>query len=513
MSSVSATTDKGRRSGLVPFVTGSVFLFCVFGFGVFSHALWWDDITVAASVAAQDGKMFEFIVASGRPVSAVLQVGGFVVLPSPDTAWILRLAALLGILATFAILTIRWRHLDRGWLLIFSAAIGFSLPTFQIYTVWATAWEFPWSMFLSVVAWQMWQATGRRLLMRTGAVLLVTVALLNYPPASLFLFALIAVETATLPTGWRESLKQTVQGLCIAAAGGVISLVIAFGVAGWLGITPTERVGFVQLADIPEKLGWMFLKPLAVGLRPFLVDDLWDSRAYLTVIPALVVLIVALVLQSRRMRENFLLRFVAIAVPLVFSIGPLLAVRENYLEFRFIPGYAWAICTLLVFSIMSALLAILPGHGARWVELARIAKVVVVAVLLGLAVAIISITNYRYVELVKKPFDLKTDFLAQTLSDCRAAGQTESIVIVEAAEEPRLVTWWTPIGRGVGLGMYSVSSDIWFPTLPEANVKLLDPSGAPISVISYADYKASSPAADVCYIRLEKLRRILDRQN
>ena len=164
-----------------------VIIFIAYSPGVFKESFWSDDYPALMDTPAMAQHFFR----DGRPTAAGILSISFSLLGDPANAWILRSLSLLALLLIFLFLADRISNPKYRNVGVFSMAIAFCLPSFQMYVHWSLTWFFLWSTLAGLYSFDFW--SSRLILTKMLAVLLLVFALTIYPPTALFFFAAIVV--------------------------------------------------------------------------------------------------------------------------------------------------------------------------------------------------------------------------------------------------------------------------------------------------------------------------------
>ena len=166
---------------------GIVIILLAYAPGVFKESFWSDDYPALMDPSSVADHIFR----DARPTAAALFSLSFSQLGDPSNAWILRSFALIALLLIFLFVSKQVSKSKHGNLGIFSIAVAFCLPSFQMYIHWSITWFLLWAALASLYAFQLW---GSKLISRKiFAVILLGLALTTYPPVALFFFSVIAV--------------------------------------------------------------------------------------------------------------------------------------------------------------------------------------------------------------------------------------------------------------------------------------------------------------------------------
>lgn len=477
--------DKFRVAGL------SVII-CAYSLGVFKVSFWSDDYPALLGTRA----MADHLLSDGRPTSSELLSVSFSMLKDPANAWILRSFALIALLLIFLFVSKSIsgsKHYNLG---VLSIAIALCLPSFQMYVHWSTAWYYPWATLAGLYSYQLW--SSKQTIKKILAALLFVLALTTYPPTAMFFFAAISVTNVLIQSETRKFFTGVIQGLVLFVISVIASTILVFTTLHIAGVSPSQRVKLLTISEIPNKIVWLFTRPIVVGLRPFMIDSPTPKFAILTSLPILIILFLGVLRQSRQLGELFLYRAIAIGLPLIMALIPIIATPDNQIEFRILPGYCWGLAAIGSFFLLVEI--------KTWLEVLKVkgkpksATILSASIILSL-IAIVSV-NSHYVQLIGDPYHKKNVFLNAKISSCLSNRLTEKILIIPPKES------FPSFAR---LGVFSMSTDLASTWVPEPNVQLLLRERKINVPVAYSEVRP--PNLDVaktdCVIDLEEFRKLL----
>ena len=247
----------------------------------------------------------EHVLKDARPTLAAVFFSSFSLLKSPTDAWILRSLALIALLLIFHFISKSIKNSRHYNFSIFSIAIAFCLPSFQMYIHWTNTWFFLWAALAGLYSFHFW--ISRKISRKILAVLLLVLALTTYPPTALFYFSVIAVTNVLNESRSSKFFNEVFRGLALLVTSGLVSILVAFASMQIAGVSPNGRVKLITLSEIPEKITWLFSRPLVVGLRPFTIDSPAPIFALITSFPILLILFFGVRRQSRQTKEPSLI--------------------------------------------------------------------------------------------------------------------------------------------------------------------------------------------------------------
>lgn len=473
-------------------LAGLALIFAAFSFGVFKESLWSDDYPALLDT---DG-VTNHLIKDARPTAAVFFSLSFQLLNTAASAWFLRFLALVALLLIFLFLSKQIDNSKYQNFAVFSLAIAFCLPSFQMYIHWSITWFYPWAALAGLYAFHFWTSKG--VSRKIFAVFFLVAALTIYPPAALLFFSAICVVNSLNESRIQKFFHDVVQGILLLAVSGIFAVLTIVGALKITGVSSNSRVTLLTISEIPEKIVWLLSRPLVVGLRPFVIDSPSAKIALLTAIPAFSLLALGIWLQSRNLGESIIIRAFWVAVPLLISLAPLMITPDNQIEFRILPGYSWGIAALASFY-----LSIIIASKVDCLNLGQNLKIIFSNVVpFVLAVVSIASINSHYTDLFQRPYQMKNTFLNAQISSCLSSGPLRNVIILPP-EKPFPV-----LPR---LGVFSMSTDLASSWVPKPNVELLlQERGihAPVSYLEIRPLEGEISMQD-CIIDLEVFRGIL----
>ena len=473
-------------------IGGACLIFLAYSPGVFKESFWSDDygaLTDTSSFVAH-------VLKDGRPVSAGLFSVSFSLLDRPANAWILRSFALITLILIFFFISNlikSSRHKNIG---IFSIAVAFCLPSFQMYIHWTLTWFFLWATLAGLYAFHFWSSNLK--VRKILAVFLLAIALAIYPPTALFYFSAIAIINAVNENKLPKFLSDTVNGIVLLVISGTVSVLSIFMTMKFMGISANPRVSIVSITEIPEKVLWLITRPLVVGMRPFMIDSPSPKTAFITSIPLILILVLGIRRQSIHLGEPVIRRAICILFPLMLTLIPIIMTSDNQFEFRILPSYCWGMAALASYFL---LVAIRNWLGRLDIN-SKFKAVLFFSVPIVLVFVSVSSINSHYRDLFESPYKQKNAFLNSQITSCLSHGLFENVLILP----PKL-----PFPSLPRLGVFSTSTDLASSWVPKPNVELLLNLRNIKASVTYLDIRPSDPEvlSASCIIDLEDFRKSL----
>jgi hypothetical protein len=472
---------------------GISILFLAYAQGVFKESLWSDDYATLVNREA----MADLQMSDGRLLGALIIPQSFRLIGEPSNIWILRSLGLLGLIILY-FQTIRQIKNDKSQeIALISVAIAFCTPGFQMYVHWATTWPYLWASIAGVFGFHCWKHDSKQ--KKFIGVFLLVIAIMTYPPAALFYFALSLVSQIINEVPTKLIVKDLISGIKLLFTSGVTAAFITLITLDALNIQRTERVRFINNSEILEKLFWFLTRPIVTGLRPFFIDSPEAYWAGLSILPAAVIILLGIKTQARNLNESFLNRFVIFSISVCMPLIPILISPENQIEFRFILFYSWTIAVLSIYFLIVKLKQMIIIKG--WKDDCIRAFTWILLSLFALAAAVN--VNLRYDELFGNSYKKKNTFLNKSIQSCVEQDTIRSVSLMAPAGD---------FPRKNNLGVYSLQTDLYGPWVSIPNLRLvLNGKNLDVPITYYEERTSLSGMSDSrfkdCLIDLEEFRK------
>ena len=473
-------------------MSGLVLIFFAYAPGVLKESFWSDDYPALMDTS----DVVDHILKDARPTGAALFSASFSMLDEPAHAWILRSLALIALLLIFLFISKRVNNSRYGSIGIFSIAIAFCLPSFQMYVHWTSTWFFLWATLASLYAFHFW--SSKLISRKIFAVFLLVIALTTYPPVALFFFSAIAVINTLNESKISKFFSDVVQGLMLLVISGLVSILTVIVTLQFAGVSTNKRVSVITLSEIPEKIIWLLSRPLVVGLRPFMIDSPTPKIALITALPVILILIIGIKRQSLHLGESIFYRGFWVAFPMVLTLIPIMITSDNQIEFRVLPGYSWGIAALATFFLLISIDLLL----RLLIENAKVRGFTLLIVPAVLSLVAVLTINSHYTDLFGGPYQKKNAFLNTSISSCLKNGTIKSVLVIA----PKL-----PFPSFQRLGVFSMSTDLASEWVPKPNVELLLRQRGISAPVAYSTTRplVGGATETKCIIDLEEFRKLL----
>jgi hypothetical protein len=262
-----------------------------------------------------------------RPLLQVLMDISFGNIQNYENLVFLRLISLIGmLLLTFTLIEFLVNEgFSRNFALSFGLFLNL-LPTFWIYTNWATVFVYSWVCLFTVFAFRVYKQS------KFAGILLNTLCFLVYQPAAVFsVFLLFAVFLRHKSISRRDYFYSVSIISSAAFAYLIANLVVYFSNSSIKGRTNLVDSG----TDLVEKILWLVSRPIFLSIRPFVIESTGFLAVVISMIGVLLSAVALLNLFSGSSWWKSSLNF-----SLIYALGllPILVIAENQIEFRTLPA-------------------------------------------------------------------------------------------------------------------------------------------------------------------------------
>lgn len=420
--------------------------------GSIKKSLWMDDYPFLWGTLSNDPEVIEFMLSSSRPILAFFT---FIISQFSFNFFFysyLKLIGFMGVAFTYFLIATRWNRLHYQSFMIPIAALALCLPTFQTYTFWASAFTYSWAPGLSIISLNLWEQKHNKL--RFLAVLIFSMSFLIYPPGAFFCFGLIAVEYWMTKRSTESMARETYSVCLLASIGTSLALIIFYSYLNLLELSSSQRNELVRVGDLPRKLSWYLSRVILSSLRPFQISSPNIFEAILTLSPMIICFALGIYKRLQIVSTKFFPHILMLFLPLFISSFHILVLKENQFEFRFFPGQMWA-----TFVIASYFFLDIIKHKLQ----TRLSRQFLFFVASFISIIVIAKTNSVFDEVIKRPFDIKTQYLKNLISECNLKAQNAAIVFKLLPTKQIFLN---------NLGSYSISLDSHYDWVlrPELNL-------------------------------------------
>jgi len=382
---------------------------------------------------------------------------------------------LLRLIATFGLVLVIWLLMANlgkiGFSKNFTCAIGLGvslLPTFWIYTNWASTFIYPWVCVLSIISLNLFERH------KVVSFSLIVTSFLIYQPAAVFSVTL--VFASYMQKG--KISRSNIQYLSTILIGAIFSLITGKLVNQLLDVPAKARTGFISSpGEFIDKVIWLATRPLILSFRPFLVESHGVIPLGIT-LAGFILSAVAFMYIARR--GNLFRSIYSIGALYCFGMLSLLPISENQIEFRILPT-------------TSAMGLILVGIGFRSILHQKSASLFLKSTTGVLAIIVVSVYSENKIQQIFiKPFQVNQKLLL----DVAGRNPPEKVIIISDYS----IAW--PQRNYVGA--LSVISDFQMPWVPVGEVSQV--LRIDESKISLVDSKLTDVQPNVLIINLNSFR-------
>ena len=399
-----------------------------------------------------------------------------------------RLISLISLFIVIIILTRLIGKTNKSIFVQLILPIALLLPAPMTFISWGGIWAFSIATLMSIIACTFW--LYGETLRRALSPVLLTLSILIYPISAFSSFSFVAV---VLVLGLHKSahfvqiLKDLIRLFAISGLFAISALLVSRSVGN---LEFNQRVSFVDLQSLPQKLQWLISRPVAVSTRFFDIRSPAPLDALLVFLFVVVIILLGLWRQSQELKESFFTRSSLYFVSVFLSLTPLVVTSSNQIEFRYILGISLCFFVTTIYFIAVFFRNMLP-----------IGNYVIFSVLLIVGVSsVLKKTDEQFIQ----PYKTKEFFLSNVIDDCISKSGTVSRVIVNQAREP--------FPSRPNLGIFSQTTDLASPWVPEPSVKIMLKKKGLVNVdVIIAKEHATGPV-NSCEINLQEFKDIIDSQ-
>jgi hypothetical protein len=480
-----------RKWTFLPYLLISFVLVLVYLPGVLSISTWSDDYSVLIS-NSETTKIdtFKFIVSDGRPLYAALTFVSSTFTSNESSLVLLRLLGLVGLVlaANLSLWVLNTRKINLLWIAAGATLIGFLQPTFQMYVHWASTWPYVFSICAGLFAWILARKRGK--LRFFIAILLLVFSFSIYQISAFFFFAPLAVSAVLIETRWGHLLRDLFRGLVLVVVAGILYRLLAQLFLSFLDLAANDKVSVPGLLELPSQILWFVNRHLVLATQPFLVVRPNAVTLVLVALPILLSIGFWIWLQARRLQESPWVRITVIGLVVAVSGSPLL-LAGKFVEHRYLSGLAWGVAALFVVSL-SGWISCIPKKNLRSPAL--------ITVLLGLTLLGGLVINHRYAYLIKVPYDLRAEWVKESLAKCTPEQLDLGILVRETTQ---------PWPKRDMIGSFSEVSDLAQPWVLRGAVTLELQKQVMGSLPIFWLREESSGEAVGCEIRISEFQDLL----
>ncbi len=428
----------------------ALYLFCVYSKGVFTRSAWLDDW---GSLIDPDQTVLH-IIRDGRPVLALFFKLLFGTFGSLDSIFAIRLFGLIGLLLLCDLVLKTLLKLNPTPVIVLITIISFTIAPFQFSAHMANAFCFSWASYLSIQGYLNFRKSklGPKVLGLT----LMVLSLAIYPLMSFFVMVFVYFSWLISESSIRILLKQLLDAIGLLFVAFVCLFIILMIYMSVANFTFNDRVQFVSINNLAEKIGWFVSRPLLLSYRPYLVSSPSVREAIIQAI----IIIASLLLIFRLYFGAFgrtLQQFLLFNLIMAASMAPLLLSAQNQIEIYFTLSAAWLFVVTFLYLSITVL-------AAR----VRLPKSVL-AIMMNIFGALLLVfgfytINDRYINFIQPIHSSTRSFILSELEDCTASQRAKDVIII-----PRESSW--PVLKN--LGVLSQPSDLQSVWVPVSVVKLI----------------------------------------
>ena len=451
------------------FICVVAFVFLFHSFSILRKFAWGDDWAFISAYKQGDLGVTTEHYSGYRPLLQKIMDFSFGNIHNYEHLVFLRLIANLGLVIVVWLLMEKLAKI--GFSKNFTCAVGLGvslLPTFWIYTNWASTFIYSWVCALSILSLNLFDKY------KMISFSVIVACFLIYQPAAVFSVTLIFA--GYIQKG--KFSRANIQYLSMVLIGAIFAIATGKMVNQLLDVPAKTRTGFISTpGEFIDKVLWLVSRPLVLSFRPFLLESHGLVPLGITVVG----FALSAVAFIHILKKGSLLRNIYSFIGLYcFGMLSLLPISENQIEFRILPT-------------TSAMGLILVGIGIRTIFEQKSSPFFLrsfIGILAFIVVAVYSETKIQQIFI--KSFEINQKLILNSMNT-----QTPEKVIVISDYS---VVW--PQRNYVGA--LSVISDFQMPWVPIGEVSQV--LRIDESRISLVDSKTTDSKANVVVINLNSFR-------
>jgi hypothetical protein len=314
---------KGKRSTFLVLIVASIFhlssLLHVYG--------WADDWAFISGYRVNTEGISTEHLSGLRPLLQILMDISFGNIQNYENLVFLRVISLIGmLLLTFTLIQFL---IDEGYSRNLALSFGLFLnllPTFWIYTNWASVFTYSWVCFFTVIAFKVYKQSN------LAGIIINTLCFLVYQPAAVFsTFLLFAVFLRHKSISRRDYFYLVSIISSAAFAYLIANLVVYFSKSPIKGRTNLVDSG----TELIEKILWLVSRPIFLSIRPFVIESSGPLAVAISIMGVFLSTVALLNLFSGR---SWWKSSLILALIYAVALLPILVIAENQIEFRTIPA-------------------------------------------------------------------------------------------------------------------------------------------------------------------------------
>lgn len=407
---------------------------------------------------------------------------------NPTDLWRLRLLSILCLLLVLKRIGKSIQAKNRSNLIQFLLPLSLLLPAQMTFIAWALMWQGSFAILVSFLACEHWINSKRPI--KLVAIPLLSLALLISPYSAFTSFGFFAGIAIITKANIKEISEKLIRLLLLFALSGITTIVYVYFYSHLTNLKFNDRVDFLELREVPNKIFWVISRPITISTRFF---DLGSPSSISAIIVALVVSTVIFVGFMNMSNRSLLKSFYYVTfffTSAALTLTPIIITSSNQIEFRYIFASSWLFFCSFVFFFFE----LISKYKSNVESLKKF------TILLILLIGTLTV-NLNFERQFLSPYKSKVEFLKIRLLECNASGKNlKSILIVP----PKKVF---PVRNNIG--MYSQVTDLastWVPVPSVENVLVsLD---IDFSKVTLLDYRNPNDEKS-CQIDLEEYRQIL----
>jgi len=412
-------------------------------------SLWSDDYP-----ALTNPKEFSLsLVSDLRPLWALLHSLYIFIFGTSTFAWLPKVLAAFFLILSYRTAVFMLSKNDEYIIKSTFAACLF-LPSISIFVHWSTFWQNSLAFFLGIYSLKLSAFLTSSVKNYLFAFLCFSTSVMIYPPSAFASFGILAISVL-LRHRYETYIPKSRIFLLITFVSGAASFLIANAVRVSLGVEAAERVEFLSIQELPEKLFYLS-KLILISFNIFSTarpsDPIHTAFSFFCVISFLSLLFS----NSSAAIKARLIVFGKSVILILFSLCPVLVTRDNQIELRFLAGLTMFVTFFTILGVINVVSVL--TQKLKFLGRSTLAPLSFIVLLVAGTTSV-----DRYSSFFEYNYKRNLSFVQTSLNACNLS-MKQKILIVKV----------NPPNFSERLGIYSMPSDFVSDWVPLNATRILD---------------------------------------
>lgn len=388
-----------------------------------------------------------------RPIWALLH-SLYIFIFSPSTfAWLPKILAMFFLILTYRTVVSLLAKNDEYVIKATFAACLF-LPSLSIFVHWSTFWQNSLALFLGIYALKFSAFSTSSIKNYLFACLCFSTSVMIYPPSAFASFGILGISVL-LGHKYQTYIANYRIFLLVTLISVAFSFVIANAVRVSLGVESADRVDFISMQILPEKLFYL-LKLIFLSFNIFSTarpsDPIHISFAFFCVLSFLSVVFS----KSFAVIKDRLMVFGKSITFILISLSPVLITRDNQIELRFLAGLAMFVTFFTILGVIN--FAYFVTQKLKYLSRLTLAPLSLIVLFVAGTISV-----DRYTSFFEYNYKRNLSFVQTSLKACDLSKNWQILIV--RVDPPKY---------SERLGIYSMPSDFVSYWVPVNAPKILD---------------------------------------